>query len=213
MSIIAEALKKAQEKRTQATESIDSRLEKILSGEETLIPESLKKNYSVPTSPIVDENKKNLPVIKKPFEILFLASAIFLVSAAIFLPSYFLNTPGSKRAGKNLSASENLSTPLSETPIKNAPEVVFSKNTAKNDVTGTFSQEKEYYPSPLSTNKTIPVLPSLSGIMYSSLHPQAIINGSVMSEGETADNIHVVKILPGSVIVLLQGETHEIKLR
>lgn len=212
MSIIAEALKKAQEKRTQTAENIDSRLEKILSGEETLIPENFKRNLSLSTPPVIYKNKKDLSIREKPLGFLFLASVIFLVSAAIFLPSYFSNRSGSEKTEKTSSTSDHDSTPLLETPIENTREVVLPEKIVKNAETGTSAQEKVYFPSPLSAPKITPVLPSLNGIMYTTDHPQAIINGVLSSEGDIVDNSLVIKILPDRVFILSGEKEYEIKI-
>ncbi|MFC1480285.1 general secretion pathway protein GspB [Candidatus Omnitrophota bacterium] len=56
-------------------------------------------------------------------------------------------------------------------------------------------------------------LPVLSGLMYSPTHPQAIINGTLVSEGATVDGFTVNKILPNKVLISHDGEEFELNFR
>ena len=53
----------------------------------------------------------------------------------------------------------------------------------------------------------------LTGIMYFSNNPQAVINGVVVSQGEVTDNFEVVKIYPASVVVKAGGRSVKLYLK
>ncbi|MFH1552956.1 MAG: general secretion pathway protein GspB [Candidatus Omnitrophota bacterium] len=56
-------------------------------------------------------------------------------------------------------------------------------------------------------------LPVLAGLMYSPTHPQAIINGALVSEGDTVDGFTVNKILPNKVLISYDGKEFELNFR
>jgi protein disulfide-isomerase len=49
--------------------------------------------------------------------------------------------------------------------------------------------------------------PSLQGILYSTSHPAAVLNGKMCEEGGTVEGIRVVKITRSTVTVEIQGQT------
>lgn len=55
--------------------------------------------------------------------------------------------------------------------------------------------------------------PVISGIMYSTSQPQAIINGRIVSEGVVIDGFLVNEILPDAVRGSLAGRELELKLK
>ncbi|MFH1877862.1 MAG: hypothetical protein ABH883_03550 [Candidatus Omnitrophota bacterium] len=56
-------------------------------------------------------------------------------------------------------------------------------------------------------------LPELNGIMYSTDHPQAIVSGSIVFEGSRINNFLIVKIHPDRVIVSVNNEEFELRVR
>lgn len=56
-------------------------------------------------------------------------------------------------------------------------------------------------------------LPVLSGIMYSSTTPQAIIDGTMVSEGKSFGSFSIVKILPDKVIITSDEKEFELKVQ
>ena len=63
------------------------------------------------------------------------------------------------------------------------------------------------------TMDTFKKLPTLNGIMYSENQPQAIINGVMVSEGEDVDGFSVLKIYPEKVTLSSGDNDFELKLR
>jgi len=56
-------------------------------------------------------------------------------------------------------------------------------------------------------------LPTLNGIMYTPASPQAVINDTIVAEGDNVGGFSIVKISPNRVMVASGGEEFELELR
>ncbi len=54
--------------------------------------------------------------------------------------------------------------------------------------------------------------PKISGILYSSRHASAVLNGRTCEEGDTIDGVRVVKISRDKVTVVWKGETMDLQM-
>ncbi len=205
MSIIAEALKKAQEKRTQTFENSSSRLEKMLAAETILIPKKYKRtvtsNTPSPVSPAKELQQIRFAWPKEPL-LLFLAFALLFAATLLAYPLFATRTIAASTTQK----IENIQ------PIANKNRSDASSDTFIKETTQTPKSSRPFfdrYRKPQS-----PRIPSLSGIMYSSDSPQAILNGALSSEGDMVGSYQILKILPHKVIVLSEEKNeYAIKLR
>ena len=55
--------------------------------------------------------------------------------------------------------------------------------------------------------------PTLEGIMYSPLRPQAILNGRIVSNGDTIDGFTVLEIFPDMITIKSSEETLTLRIR
>ncbi|MFH1798027.1 MAG: hypothetical protein ABH844_01610 [Candidatus Omnitrophota bacterium] len=58
-----------------------------------------------------------------------------------------------------------------------------------------------------------PDIPTLSGIMYSLSTPQAVIDGTMVSEGNSVGKFSIIKILPDKVVITSGEKEFELQLR
>jgi len=123
-------------------------------------------------------------------------------------------------------------------PAPTATTVPITKNTPLDDAVGKVQKSK--LPSETDSVKTLPDnivppesqpaspgkppsasagpisladLPLLSGIMYSPANPRAVINGTMVSEGDQVNDFTILKILPGKVKMSFRDKEIDLKLR
>jgi hypothetical protein len=206
MSIIAEALKKAQEKRGGSRENVDPSIKTAPPSATTLVPGfSETSNLPADLSMRALDDQPSLSRTKDRKVSPLAISVLFVICAAILL----LYTMVSRMPLRMPPATTGLSSAIEIYPdnFQKASEAPFS--VTESGKAPILNVPREPIPSRLITRD----LPTLSGIMYSSHNPQAIINGVLSSEGETIENFLIVRILPESVVILAEGKKQELKLR
>ena len=206
MSIIAEALKKAQEKRAQTFGNTSSRLENILAEKSELIPDEYKKSRKPdapePLAPIKKhQSSKHLRLQESLLQIFI---AIFAI-VAIFMAYTLFKGPVASYE------QESISPAAAETPEVETESDETGTPASSNLLLGIISDTVKSIRPRTSSQKLR--LPYLSGIMYSSHSPQAVVNGVLSSEGDTVGDFSIVKILPTSIVISFGEQEHEIKLR
>lgn len=186
MSIIVEALKKAQG-----------------SLKTTISPSS--RNIPLPPQP---EQRK--PKIKKHITAWVIASFLLLA----VLSFYFLNhnlikeiLPTSPPIDDSVALKEEVEKPsYALGPIeKENPPIISSLPI--------ISSPPPVTPSPSLTFSEVKELIDLKGIMYTPEKPRALINGSVLGEGDYMDKFKISKIEKDSVKVISEGQEFIIKLK
>lgn len=171
MSIISEALKKAQNKRHDKESAITSAYD-VVSSEETF--EAPKFLEDVPLLTPESPNIKTRTWTSKGFIAL---AVVFAVIASLLFFS------GIKKPKSSASLDQDI------TVITSSGSILTSGKT--NLAPSAKAQ---------SSKKIKKVnLPVLSGIMYSPTNPQAVINGVLVSEGEIVGGFTLTKIYPASV--------------
>ena len=187
MSIIDDALKKAQQKRSEKSDTSEMLFKK----------QAPTSGVSPSPLPGTDKNADShifIPKISIPkigtINPLIIAAALALL-LMIGLALILLVRAGSKPPARQ-EAKETIET-------KAAP-------VAKADVSSK-GQSPSYLPQERVT------LPVVSGIMYSPRNPQAIVNGMLVSEGSTVDSFVLIKILPDTVRVKHGEMEYNLKLR
>lgn len=190
MSIITDALKKAQKKQLDDKNRID--------------PPLARPSVPVPGQP--PEVRKG-PVFGKSRALIagtVLAVAILGVFAGIFI---FANRPSPETDRSAQPAVAEESEPATRMIQK---EIEKGKSVTEK----AFEKFAESFPEPErpASRPVAGELPVLSGIMYSPARPQAVINGIVVSEGDTVNGFSVVKILPGKVKIASGDEEFELQL-
>ena len=192
MSIITNALKKAQEARQQKTEkssgSPSPEPGNTVSPEDIVRSTDEKKifgNGSQKTPETRTAHSTILPVI-------FLAIIIAGVSTGIFLNK------------QRLSSSSSLNT--NTTPAEKVPDNTYiARRITPEKQPGAIQQ-------PAIKNIQDTPLPALTGIMYSVSNPKAVLNGVMVSEGDMVGEFSVVKIFPNKVHIASNGIEYELKL-
>ena len=177
MSIISEALKKAQEKRLHRHEetSISS------AGNEAEVSLKTSGTYI---------SKEQKEVYSKKY---FLIAAFFIVLIAGLAAYFMLSSRGQKAA-----------------PGKIAQISGASLDDKSADITMKSSAIKSIAPPTPLPAKDLPVL---NGIMYSPKNSQAILNGSLVSEGDKISGFSVIRIDPSSVTLSYEGNEFEVELK
>ena len=188
MSIIAEALKKAQQKRSE-TSDISEILFKTPAESPDISPACLPEPRKTGGDSRIFIPRISIPKIASlnPMIIIAILSLVILTGVA----AGFLVRAGSGPS-YDPAAEKTLETPA-------APAAKYYVSAAK--------------PSPSSSSKKRTSLPIVSGIMYSPRNPQAIVNGMLASEGSTIDGFVLTKILPDTVRVKRGDSEYELKLR
>lgn len=204
MSIIAEALKKAQEKRTQNFEDTSSKLEKILLEESPLIPKKFSKPSSsqkkgIFTTPLDNSSSERL----RFKENLLRGFVLFLFFSVIFMSYPLLRG--------NFASRENSDIELGNVSLPGGNTVRDESSYARPRQTRLMKENVRLADS--YSQSSALKLPVLSGIMYSSYQPQAVIDGMLISEGDTVGNFLVVRILREKVVISNKEEKYEINLR
>ncbi len=180
MSIITEALKKAQEKRLKKDDPSEMLLKHPLS---SIMSSSTNMSTAIP------KIKSGLLIgMNKP-----VGAAIIILAVIVFgsLTGILLHTIGSRSDSTQNKANQNTAQP------------VFYQNkngSSKNAKTELISMRGRS-------------LPILSGVMYSPVNPQAIVNGKMLSEGDNVGVFKLIKIYPASVKLSTGEEEFELKLR
>jgi hypothetical protein len=180
MSIISEALKKAQSKRT-----------------EELVLRSGDDGSVILQSRTTPHSTKS----RQPRIILYVAIvlAVFILAGAALL--YW--NQHSIKSDPNEFISE-----IKKTEKPGKQSIGFSSSTIHKNTT------KSPPVVPPIVAKIVPKKgPTLEGIMYSPLRPQAILNGRIVSIGDAIDGFTVVGILPDMVTLKSGEETLTLRIR
>lgn len=212
MSIISDALKKAQ----------NGRSENDPHPSDSTTPNLSLKN-------IVEDAKKSIPgrdPAKRSITALLLILALLVVAGAWLFVFY-----GKSDRPQPVVPPQKAVTPEKEAPketpvaavIKKAEETISKAVEKVHSVTSQIetasSQKTEETPTKVAKPKkywNLPGMgrmPSLSGIMYSPDSPKAIINGVLTSEGEEIDGYTVKQILPDRIILSSDQGDFELRLR
>lgn len=195
MSIITNALKKAQEKHLQ------NQNKPIPSG----------NNPSLNKETLVQKMHHELVAHPKIFPVLLTAVIIFgcVAGVLLYMPHFSMTSEKPQAISKETAKKiENRDRPSQKTPI------------VANVDTRAKPGKKDFIPrASIAETKSVfnPAgkedIPTLSGIMYAPTLHQAILNGRPVSEGSTIDGVTVLKIYPDSVIISSGDEKTELKLR
>ena len=188
MSIIQEALKKAQQKITSSTPiAKEPKNENIVN---TIYTSQPSYDYTPPV-PVAKDKPVNRTAT-------FLIVAVLLVGVVII---YMMHKHAMK-AGPAIDASRQVVTykPKQEKPASTLP-----------------APEKAAAPAPIASlirgiSASQPSL-ILNGIMYLTDNPKAIINNCIVSEGETVDGATVVKINKNNVVLNFNDTEITLKLK
>ncbi|MEA3489327.1 MAG: hypothetical protein U9R44_03165 [Candidatus Omnitrophota bacterium] len=191
MSIISEALKKAQEQRSDRKKvTYNGKSKTQIHGPAERVSE---------TGTGIITSKKHL------FVIIFLLPALAIAGFAT--TAYFLFFRSENALQK--APSQTVKAPV--VPSKEKENTVFPLEDK--------IPEKDPLPPPsppkeetLLSDETAS-LPFLNGIMYSPSRPQAIINGMMVDENERIGNFTVIKILPDRITLKSANKEFELKLR
>lgn len=202
MSIIADALKKAQEKRLERPDTSEMFFSKppapslattdIRLGSANPLD---KTQISPPGIPLSGPRRRNSFVV---------IAAIALIAVGAILASAIFRSRSEGTPGKIAELSRETGSPSAENNVIS----VYKKDPAANEEP---SAPTRSYISP-ARQKNLS-LPAVSGIMYSPRNPQAIVNGILVSEGSVVDGFVLMQILPDNIRVR-RGETeYQINLR
>lgn len=181
MSIISDALKKAQNLRT----------------ENIVVDDTFGKQHSA--SPPAPARTRKGPLIGI-LALLVFSGIVFGFIARIVIPNSQTTAPA---AGKDAIPPLIPASDKAASPVRIAAEAIVSKLP---NITGTLPPSKKQKPAGMPA-------PDLNGIMYSPTKPQAIVNGEMVSEGETASGWTVEKIFRDHVLLSSGEEETELKLR
>lgn len=192
MSIIAEALKKAQEKRERSFEKTSRTLEKIISTDTGLIPEKYRKNKGKSARFTFTGARKVLFTGTRKKELLLISFLCLLAIFTVIMSMHIVEKPGIQSVESSYSRESSQKPRFSQ--------AISSPRTA------------DLKPKTITGSSGLN-LPVLSGIMYSSSKPQAILNGILVSEGDHSGDYRIVSILPEKIIVSLGEKESEISLR
>ena len=175
MSIITEALKKAQEKRQVAAEPAGIAPTNYEKGFFSGTPSGAAKNRLARTTSM------GLAAITVLLPLVIVISFLFFANSTPKPPQPDLDSSAlSYEAVRAITIPEDPPQPA----VENAPDL-----------------------------KTFRQLPALNGIMYSAVLPQAVINGTLVGEGEIIDGFSIRRIFPDRVELLSGGNEYELRMR
>jgi len=199
MSIISEALKKAQEERANKQKQKKSSKE----ASERIFPET--------TFTIQNVSGEKPAASRILLRVISFVIILALAGGAFF---YFSRSSSNKEAAPLAKPAEPVITAAPEPAVPREPR----EKAESVSVPAENASEKiaEVLPPPSEKNVIEPAprdLPALSGIMYSASDPKAIINGVMVCEGETIDGFSVRKITAGKVTISYGDDEFELKLR
>jgi hypothetical protein len=182
MSIISDALRKAQSRHSKksetegAADATDAEVLAMLEGAQ----------------------KTSARSPKRPFLLVGIILIFLLFSGVLFLMPFLR----SLKPAQSKPATSRVTAPA---PAPKIPAAAIKK---EEHVPAQKKDETPYYRHEAPSD-----LPALSGIMYSPVNPQAIVEGELVSEGETVRGYKIKKILPDKIKVTTGGEEYELKLR
>ena len=188
MSIIANALKKVQDKRA-------TKIEDLTPPSDTqdfvtfLKAKSIEKNNK-------DNARKNIGLVAATA-----ISILIIIAASVFFIS------GVRTAKTKSNSTIGLVYPALET----VAEITDIEIEEPVPVQPAESVEPES--SKAVDLKSARMLPALNGIMYSPSNPQVILNGGIFSVGESVNGYSIKEILPKSVVLASGDEVFTIQLR
>jgi len=179
MSIISDALKKAQDRRTGT------------------IPRSESTGSH---GPAAGHSPARKSIVIGILALLVISGLAFGVLARRGMQATVAAGPGTDK-----DAASPLSHSVKEavSPVRTAAETLAARLPK---IIGTPASSEEPKPAKMPA-------PELNGIMYSPTKPQAVVNGEMVSEGETAGGWTVEKIFPDRVLLSSGEEETELKLR
>jgi hypothetical protein len=214
MSIISDALKKAQERQAKSGSVKD--LSGILS--KAAAEKSEEKDMLGS-----DSSKRPVLIARIMLIVLLVGSVALLIVFAQYLKGLKTQTPTvAKKKTVSTPTKESTPTPRRRTPltsrtrmpataasqIKRAKtsKVGYPSRPSGKEIVGTTQVQYGIYERPSD-------LPALTGIMYTQTNPQAILGGEFVSEGSKVGGFTVKKILPDRVKVIYEKQEYEIRLR
>ena len=182
MSIISDALRKAQSRHSKKSET-----EGAADATDTEVLAMLEGTQ-----------KTSARSLRRPFLLVGIILIFLLFSGVLFLMRFLRPLkPAQSRPTTSQRAAPAIAAKTPAQVVKKEEHVPVQKK-----------DETPYY-----RHETPSDLPALSGIMYSPVNPQAIVEGELVSEGETVRGYKIKKILPDKIKVTAGGEEYELKLR
>ncbi|MGB3082251.1 MAG: hypothetical protein WBB86_04595 [Candidatus Omnitrophota bacterium] len=212
MSIISDALKKAQAKRSRKGKT-DKPVDAI----------SLEKNPEKYLDVMIAEEKMKKPSIADKRRLVSILGALVVVlllgGAALFLMTSRTSMPQKApepiKRGAEQKKIEQVEPASKVTPTP--PEAEAETKRPKYIPVVKKEPEPEEEPvawrEPTTLRGQTRQLPTLSGIMYAPTNPQAILDGDLYTEGETVRGFKVQKILPNKVKLTADDKEYELRLR
>jgi hypothetical protein len=199
MSIISDALKKAQSRSSKKNEPED--VSNATDAEVLAMLESTKKTASrSPRRPIL----------------LIGIILVFLLMGGVFFLMQMLR---SLKPAQSKPVTTGVAVPARTRPIpaRTTRTDVVKRITPKAPVPVVKKEEPappEVKKEPMYFQPEVPSdMPVLSGIMYSPTNPQAILDGNMVGEGEKVGFFTVQKIFPDKIKLTAGTEEYELKLR
>ncbi|MGB2598833.1 MAG: hypothetical protein WBD04_03635 [Candidatus Omnitrophota bacterium] len=210
MSIISDALKKAQAKRSRKGKtdkpvdaiSLEKNPEKYL---DTMIVEEKMKKSSV-------ADKRRLIAILGALGVVLLlgGTTLFLMTSRTSMPQ---KAPEPIKRGAEQKKIEQVEPASKVTPTPPEAEAETKKPEYIPVVKKQPDEEPVTWREPAPLRGQTRQLPTLSGIMYAPTNPQAILDGDLYTEGETVRGFKVQKILPNKVKLTADDKEYELRLR
>ena len=192
MSIITEALRKAQSNRFRESEVVSR--EKEIS--------SIAEIYRIPDK---DKGKINRKETKFSGSLLLISVLFFIiVIIAGGLIVFRILNPGMEQKKVSIRPAE----------YTKDVNIVRSSTNPQYDVVVAVPKKKNHLIAPVKKieSRRIP-LPVLNGIMFSAEHPTAILNDTMVAPGDKVFGFNVIKISPSSVELSDNGNTYSLKLK
>ena len=139
---------------------------------------------------------------KRNFGILALVLTVFLL--LFLVTSFFILRLFSS---KNIEQPSSVSIPPANKTVEklNPVSPIIPEKQKNESIKETVKKSFSYHQNQIN-------LPQLNGIMYSTMFPQAIINGQLVKEGDFIENFKVDKISPDKVTVSADDNSYDIKM-
>ncbi len=200
MSIITDALKKAQARRFRNKKTIETVDEGDLEKNPEQFLDKMIETEKLKKTGVVS-NKRLVSIIGVLFVILVLGGTVL-----------FFMTSQQSVPRKAVAPEKPARMQAIKKEARSKPKSIFP---------GKIDRTEEESPAyePFETEEQFPTtdkprqFPTLSGIMYSPTNPQAIMNGEVLSEGELVQGFKIQKILPNKVKLIYKDKEYELRLR
>lgn len=199
MSIISKALKKVQEERIQETKKEEPKKEV-----REKVPSS---SLPVPPVPKATLSSRHVDAWRK-FQPHIIIGACALLLGIILLKAL---PPLTRTVSAPVAPTQVISVAAKEEVPAIQPEQKIEPQEAQKPASNVSEKIAEGF-SAIGKLRAKSRL-NLTGIMYSPTYPRAIINGNLVSEGDTVDGVSIIKIFPDKILLNLNGEEFYLELR